>query len=66
MANVYETNLKDMQQARKHYTRYLALARPTTSDEKKAYAYVLERWGKPKKDIPVFSKADSTALKDDE
>ena len=37
-----------MQQAQKYYTRYLALAKPVEADEKKAYEYLKERWGKNK------------------
>lgn len=32
---IYEVNLKNMQQAQKYYTRYLALAKPVEADEKK-------------------------------
>lgn len=45
---IYEVELKNATLARQYYTRYLALAQPTAADEKKAYAYVKERWGKKK------------------
>lgn len=45
---IYEAELKNETLARQYYTRYLALARPEAPDEKKAYAYVKERWGKKK------------------
>ncbi len=46
---IYEVELKNATLARQYYTRYLALAQPTAVDEKKAYAYVKERWGKKKR-----------------
>lgn len=45
---IYEVELKNETLARQYYTRYLALAKPLAADEKKAYAYVKERWGKKK------------------
>lgn len=45
---IYEAELKNETLARQYYTRYLALARPQAPDEKRAYAYVKERWGKKK------------------
>lgn len=45
---IYEVELKNPTLARQYYTRYLALAQPLAPDEKKAYAYVKERWGKKK------------------
>lgn len=47
---IYEVELKNATLARQYYTRYLALAQPTAADEKKAYAYVKERWGRKKPD----------------
>ena len=49
---IYEINLKNMQQAQKYYTKYLALAKPVEADEKKAYQYLKERWGKKKPVAP--------------
>ena len=48
---IYEAELKNETLARRYYTQYLALAQPADPAEKKAYAYVKERWGrkKPKK-----------------
>ncbi|WP_162915878.1 tetratricopeptide repeat protein [Paraflavitalea soli] len=48
---IYEVEFKNATLARQYYTRYLAFAQPVAPDEKKAYAYVKERWGKkqPKK-----------------
>jgi tetratricopeptide (TPR) repeat protein len=45
---IYEVELKNEPLARKYFTQYLALAKPIEADEKKAYAYVKERWGKKK------------------
>ncbi|MBO9561205.1 MAG: hypothetical protein J7621_00470 [Niastella sp.] len=45
---IYEVELKNEPLARKYYTQYLAFAKPIEADEKKAYAYVKERWGKKK------------------
>lgn len=45
---IYEVELKNETLARKYYTKYLALAKPIEADERKAYAYVKERWGKKK------------------
>ena len=43
---IAETELHNMTLARKYYLRYLAVARPTSDDEKQAYRYVRKRWGK--------------------
>jgi tetratricopeptide (TPR) repeat protein len=43
---IYEVELKDEAMARKYYQRYLALAKPEAADEKKAYTYVKEKWGR--------------------
>ena len=43
---ICEINLKNTQLAQKYYIEYLAKANPTEADEKKAYDYVKERWGK--------------------
>lgn len=48
---ICETNLKNTALAQKYYTQYLATAKPVEADEKKAYEYVKERWGKNKKVI---------------
>lgn len=45
MASIYETKLKDQGQAKKYYTKFLALARPRNARELKAVQYVRERWG---------------------
>ena len=45
---IYESNLKNMKLAQKYYTQYLALAKPESPDEKKAYEYVRKKWGKKK------------------
>jgi len=44
-AAIYETKLKDQGQAKKYYTKFLALARPRNATELKAVQYVRERWG---------------------
>jgi tetratricopeptide (TPR) repeat protein len=43
---IAETELHNATLARQYYRRYLALAKPQTAEEKKAYRYVRERWGK--------------------
>lgn len=43
---VCESELKNERLARKYYTLYLQTARPHTPDEKKAYEYVREKWGR--------------------
>ncbi|MEO6914394.1 MAG: tetratricopeptide repeat protein [Chitinophagaceae bacterium] len=45
IASIYETHLKDQNQARKYYTKFLALAKPRNQNEMKAVQYVRERWG---------------------
>jgi tetratricopeptide (TPR) repeat protein len=45
---IYEVELKNEALARQYYIRYLALANPIAADEKKAYAYVKQKWGKKK------------------
>jgi tetratricopeptide (TPR) repeat protein len=46
IAGIYEVQLKNSVMARKYYTRYLQSAKPVTAEEKKAYEYVKEKWGK--------------------
>lgn len=46
---ICETNLKNTILAQKYYTEYIAKANPIEADEKKAYAYVKEKWGKKKR-----------------
>jgi tetratricopeptide (TPR) repeat protein len=41
---IAETELRDATIARRYYRRYLAVAKPKTEDEKKAYLYVKRRW----------------------
>lgn len=43
---IYEVALKNEALARKYYTQYLQTAMPVDADERKAYAYVKERWGR--------------------
>jgi tetratricopeptide (TPR) repeat protein len=43
---IYEVELKNPTLARQYYTRYLQTAQPVEAGEKKAYAYVKERWGR--------------------
>jgi tetratricopeptide (TPR) repeat protein len=43
---IAETELHNMTLARKYYLRYLAVARPTSEEEKQAYRYVRKRWAK--------------------
>lgn len=43
---ICEINLKNTSLAKKYYIEYLAKANPIEADEKKAYAYVKEKWGK--------------------
>ncbi len=45
---IYEVELKNETLARKYYTKYLTLAKPIDAAERKAYAYVKEKWGKKK------------------
>jgi len=45
---ICEINLKNIPLAQKYYSEYLAKARPVEADEKKAYAYVKEKWSKGK------------------
>jgi tetratricopeptide (TPR) repeat protein len=42
---IAETELHNNTLARGYYRHYLALARPQTAEEKKAYGYVRRRWG---------------------
>jgi len=48
---IAETDLKNNSLAQKYYTEYLKKANPTEADEKKAYLYVKERWGKKKNNV---------------
>jgi tetratricopeptide (TPR) repeat protein len=43
---IAESELHDMVMARQYYRRYLALAKPASDEEKKAYGYVKQRWGR--------------------
>jgi tetratricopeptide (TPR) repeat protein len=43
---IAETGLKSAGLARVYYRRYLAVAKPETPDEKKAWHYVKARWGR--------------------
>jgi tetratricopeptide (TPR) repeat protein len=43
---IAETELHNTVLARQYYRRYLTLAKPQTAEEKKAYGYVKERWGR--------------------
>jgi len=43
---IAETELHNTGLARQYYRRYLALAKPESPEEKKAYRYVKERWGR--------------------
>jgi tetratricopeptide (TPR) repeat protein len=43
---IAESGLHNMTMARQYYRRYLAMAKPESPEEKKAYRYVKERWGK--------------------
>lgn len=45
---ICEINLKNMEQAQKYYTKYLATANPVEADEKEAYEYIKKRYGKKK------------------
>jgi tetratricopeptide (TPR) repeat protein len=42
---ICETELRNTALARKYYQRYLVLAKPVSTVEKEAYAYVRRRWG---------------------
>jgi tetratricopeptide (TPR) repeat protein len=42
---IAESGLHNMTMARQYYRRYLAMAKPESPEEKKAYRYVKERWG---------------------
>jgi tetratricopeptide (TPR) repeat protein len=42
---ICESELHNLGLAKVYYRRYLALANPKTEQEKKAYAYVRQRWG---------------------
>lgn len=43
---ICETELHDMARARQYFKRYLALAHPTSAEEKKIYGLVRKEWGK--------------------
>lgn len=43
---ICETEIRDLAKARKYYLRYLAVARPKTTEERKALAYVRRRWAR--------------------
>jgi hypothetical protein len=43
---ICETELHELTRARRYYRKYLALAKPESEEEKKAYRYVRKRWGK--------------------
>lgn len=43
---IYEMELKNESLARKYYLQYLQTARPADAEERKAYAYVKQRWAK--------------------
>lgn len=47
---IAEIYLKNLKLAKKYYTEYLKNAAPTEADEKKAYKYIREKWGKKKND----------------
>jgi tetratricopeptide (TPR) repeat protein len=57
---IYEVELKNDALARKYYARYLAQAKPEAVDEKKAYAYVKERWSKKKTHTKPTAKPVAT------
>jgi len=42
---IAESGLHNMALARQYYRRYLAIAKPESEEEKKAYRYVKARWG---------------------
>jgi hypothetical protein len=42
---ICEVNLHDMKLAQKYYREYLALGKPSSTDEKRVYAYVKSVWG---------------------
>jgi len=46
MGRLYEIKLNNISLARKYYQRYLATSKPELADEKKAYQYVKEKWGR--------------------
>jgi len=43
---IAETELHNNVLARQYYRRYLATAKPESEEEKRAYRYVKQRWGK--------------------
>jgi tetratricopeptide (TPR) repeat protein len=43
---ICEVELHNAVLAKRYYRRYLALAKPVTAEEKKAYGYVRKRWGR--------------------
>jgi len=43
---IAETELHSPVLARQYYRRYLAMAKPETEEEKRAYRYVRQKWGK--------------------
>ena len=45
---IYELRLKNAVQARKYFLQYLAVAKPESAEEKKAWEYVKSQWGKKK------------------
>lgn len=46
IGRIYEVEWKNEELARKYYLKYLAAAKPEAADERKAYRYVKERYGK--------------------
>lgn len=45
---IWDSNLKNETAAKRYYSRYLSMARPESTDEKKVYDYVRKKWGKVK------------------
>lgn len=43
---ILDGNLKNNEAAKKYYTKYILLAKPESTDEKKAYEYIRRKYGK--------------------
>ena len=45
---IWDSDLNNEPAAERYYSRYLAMAKPESTDEKKVYDYVRKKWGKVK------------------
>lgn len=56
---IWDSNLNNEPAAKRYYSRYLTVAKPESTDEKKVYDYVRKKWGKGK---PKSGEIPDTAL----